>query len=741
MMRKFNLLSAAAGCSLIIGAMPAYAQSADAVAETGEIVVTAQKREERLLDIPLSVTAVGGEALANAGLSELSEVAQFSPGLYWQNINISKPQVFIRGYGTTGFDAGGDPSVAVYLDDIYMPRFSGMSMELLDVERVEVLKGPQGTLFGRNAAGGAINVISSRPTADVTGKFKVGYAKFDEIEVAGTASGPLADNVRARISFSSRNGDGYVDVIGSPRDAFDTNRAVVRGQLEFDIGEASKLLLSLDRGRVREGMWGMKNSGQAIPQKHPSVTVPISPDRLAEAYDFNGYQNADTWGLSARLESELGFADLTSITAFRNSTLDELTDFDASPADAIRRQFAEESDSIQQELRLTSSGSGPVNWIGGLYYFHENVDRLGQFFTGRDNTFVIGIGPFPGNNRIPFSNLDTRTIKTTSLAAFGQVNWEITDTLKLTVGGRYSQDRKSMDRSARTIGATDLVNPFLDAAFDVVVKDKWTSFDPAIILDYHVSKDTLIYASYREGYKSGGFQTDPVPNATAARVTFDPERVSSWEAGLKTDLFDRRMKLSTAVFLNKYDNLQFLSTISLGNGQFASLIDNIAKAEAKGFEIDIAATPIDGLKLSLGYAYLDSQYKRYTTPAGVNLAGRQTSRSPKNTLNARAAYSFDVGPGEIELAASASYTDRFFFEASNPAVFARSDSYTLVDGSLSYETEDSRWRFSLWGKNMTNKLYRTHNIVIIVTPNPLVAASLDTYARPRTYGASVTLNF
>lgn len=745
-MRKLNrmgmMLPSLAAIAIATGqAGPVAAQAAaTADGESGEIVVTAQKRQERLIDIPLSVTAISGEQIANRGLQELSQVAKVTPGLYWENISVTKPQVFIRGFGTTGFDAGGDPSVAVYLDEVYMPRFAGMSMELLDVERVEVLKGPQGTLFGRNAAGGAINVVSMRPTSDFTAKLKAGFGRYDELDLRGTVSGPLADGIKARLSFSSRDGNGYVDVVGSPNDAFDTNRTMGRGQVEFDLGADASLLLSADYGRVREGMWAMKNSGQATPQVHPSVTVPRIADPFREAYDFNGYQNSDTWSVSSRLELGLGFADFVSISAFRNSKLDEFTDFDASPADAIRRQFAEDSDSFQQELRLTSKSGRPVEWIAGLYYFHEKVDRLGRFYAGRDNSFAIGFGPFPGNGRVPFSNLDTRTITTNSYAAFGQVSWEFAPRFKLTAGGRYSKDRKRMNRDAITVGATDLVNPFLDNAFSVKVRDSWSSFDPSITLDYKPTDDSLVYASYRRGYKSGGFQTDPVANAAAASVTFDPEKVRSAEIGAKASLFDRRLQISTAAFYNKYKNLQFLSTVSLGGGRFASLIDNIAAAEAKGFEVEVHANPAEGLNLSIGYSYLKSEYESYTTPAGRNLAGHQTSRSPSNLINGTASYAVPLASGKLEFSGSVSYTDSFYFEASNPAVYAKEKPYTIVDGSISYETGDGRWRFSLWGKNLTDTTYRTHNIVIVVTPSPLVASSLDTYTKPRTIGASVTFN-
>jgi iron complex outermembrane recepter protein len=738
-MRATSTIGLAIGLTL---ASTAHAQG-DAAQALEEVIVTAQKREQSALDTPVAIAVFDGDALARQGVVQVSEIAHFSPGVHWENINVSKPQVFIRGYGTTAFDAGTDPSIAVFVDEVYVPRFTGMDSDLLDIERVEILKGPQGTLFGRNAAGGAINVITRRPTDAAGLLLQAGYANYNTASLRTSMTGGLnsSGSVRGRLSYSGRSGDGYVDAVGFERDAFDSDRHSIRGQLEFDLGERTLLRLSADYMSVREGMWGMESSGQTIAQKHPTIPIARTPDILGETFNLNGYQRADVWGASVRVEHDFGFATLTSLTGARGDELDELTDFDASAADAIGRQFAEESDSIQQELRLTSSGDSRLTWLAGLYYFSEEVDRLGQFFLGAHNTFVIGLGPFPGNGGIPFSNLDTRTIETDSWAAFGQATFALTDALNITLGGRYTEDEKSMRRSARTIGATDLVNPFLDQAFDVAVDADWNSFDPALIVDYHFNADHMIYASYRQGYKSGGFQTDPVINAAAAGVVFDPEDVRSTELGYKAKTFDGRLQLNLAAHQSTYDNLQFLGTVALGNGGFASLIDNVARAEAKGIELDFEALLARGLTVRASYAYLDSSFERFVSPSGVDLEGAQTNRSPEDTYAVSAQYVVDVGSGSIALQASATHSDDFVFEATNPKPYNVSESYTLYDARLSYESTGGRWRVSLWGKNLTDEAYKTHNLTIVVTPTPLVVAAMDTYARPRTYGLEVAWKY
>ncbi|MBY0509272.1 MAG: TonB-dependent receptor [Rhodospirillaceae bacterium] len=708
-----------------------------------EVVVTAQKREQNLADAPISITAFTSTQIENAGLGDLSEIGHFTPGLYWNNINVSKPQVFIRGLGTTAFDAGSDPSVAVFLDDTYIARFAGMSMEMLDIERIEVLKGPQGTLYGRNSAGGAVKVITQSATDTLTAKLQTSVGNYDSVDLQGTVSGPINDNIKGRLSVMSRNSDGYVDIVGTPRDGFDTNRDMVRGKLEFALSDSTSLVVSADYGRVREGMWAMENSGQRIAQKHPSIAVTPTPGKFNEAYDFNGYQHSTTWGANARLESDLAFANFTSITSFRNSKLDEMNDFDASAADSIRRQFAEDSDAFQQELRLSSpDGGGPLTWVGGVYFFHENVDRLGQFFVGRDNQFAIGIGPFPGNGGRPFSSLDTRTIKNTSVAVFGQATYAVLTDLNLTAGARYSYDKKTMARSATTVGAPATgVNPFLSAPFTATAGKSWDSIDPAVIVDYHVADNAMLYGSYKLGYKAGGFQTDPVINAAAAQVIFNPETTESFEVGFKTDWLDRRLVLNGAAFLNNYDNLQFLRTISLGGGAFASLIDNVAKARAKGFELEVTALPFEGLSLSVGYAYLHSAYRTFVASDGRNLSGRQTSRSPESSLNFDASYAHPIGEGLLTFHTHVNYTSSYWFEGAGFAPYSLSKAYALVDGRISYDTADEQWRISLWGKNLTNQPYRTHNITIVIAPSPLTVASMDTYGRPRTFGVEVAWRY
>jgi iron complex outermembrane recepter protein len=293
MTQRALLLSTALATMVSFAGYGSTASAADAPTVIEEIVVTAQKFAQRLQDVPASVSAIGGETLQRGGSDELSSIVKFVPGIHWENINVSKPQIFIRGFGTTAFDAGTDPSIAVFVDEVYIPRFTGMSTELLDVERVEVLKGPQGTLYGRNAAGGAINLITRSPVATSEGQFRVGVSSRDTISGAGTVSGALSEHISGRFSFSATNGDGYINAPGNPDDGFNANRAFVRGKLLFDLGADTKLLLNADYGRVRESMWAMSNSGQRIVQKHPSVAISYTPDRFSEPYDRPAHRRGD----------------------------------------------------------------------------------------------------------------------------------------------------------------------------------------------------------------------------------------------------------------------------------------------------------------------------------------------------------------------------------------------------------------------------------------------------------------
>ena len=734
-MRKRILLSTAATLSLSCAVAAAQEEAGTGAGGVDVIVVSAQKRAESVQDVPLSVTAIPGERLEIAQLDDLSEIAGYTSGVYWENINISKPQIYIRGFGTSSFDAGTDPSVAVFVDDMYLSRFSSLSMELMDIDRVEVLKGPQGTLFGRNAAGGVISVHTKRPSDEFEGKAEVGASNYGTFSGRATVSGPVIPGaVNGRLSFSSRNGDGYVDIAGTPEDGFDTNRQAIRGQLDFLLSDSAHFLVTADAGRVREGMWSMENSGPARAQIFPpfiGANQP-TPGRFDEAYDFNGYQHTDTWGVSGRLEVDMPFGQLVSISAFRKSDLDELTDFDATSADAIIRQFAEEADSFQQEIRL--SGGDELEWLVGGYFFYEEVEREGEFFLGSENLFanLFNMGG-------AFSTRDVRTIETMSYAAFGQVSYEFAPGLSLTLGGRYSYDDKSMDRSAMTVGADDSVNPFSET-FDVMVEDDFDSFDYAVILDWAPNDNTLLYASYKTGYKSGGFQTDPVLNADAARITFQPESVDSIEAGIKSQWFNNSLIVNAAIFYNDYENLQFLATVPLPNGSFSSLLANVTGADAYGGEVEMQAAIGESIDLFAGYSYLNSTYDDgFSAANGTDLSGEQTTRAPKHTFFVDISHTIpEFLGGSVTSRVGVKYTSAFPLEATGSRPFNIEEGYTLVDGSINYRPGDGAWTISLWAKNIADKEYRQHNITI---PTPGGVVSLDTWARPRTYGVDVSFDF
>ncbi len=709
-----------------------------------EVVVTAQKREQRLQDVPMAISAFSGEMVDKKGFSELADVGAHTAGLHWQNISPTKPRVYIRGLGSSSFDAGSDPSIAVFIDEVYMSRFASMSTELLDVERVEVLKGPQGTLFGRNAAGGAIHVITQRPSEELSAKVKAGISNFNGFDLKGTVSGPLLDNTaRGRVSFSSRQSDGYVRDNNQPEnEPTSTDRVVIKGMVEIDLSAATTLTLTGDRSRTRDGMWQLENQifpdgSLHIPQLSPPLRPgTATPDKFDENYNFNGFQDVDSWGFSGRLNTEMEWADFTSIVAYRDTDMSERTDFDASQFDALVREFGDTGDSLSAEFRLSSAQGSTLEWVAGLYYFTEDIRRTGALNLGVDNLFVFLTGG------APFRTQDVRNISTDSYALFGQATYPLGDQIRITVGARYSYDDKEMDRVSSTVGAVDpAVNPFVNGGgFTAAASDSWSSFDPTLSIDYQLGDDVLLYASYREGYKSGGFQTEPVVDSAIAEKVFDPEEIQSFEVGAKSTWFDNRFEANVAVFHNNYDSLQVFTVGTSATGAFSALIDNAAEATAEGVELDLAVALSSDFIVRANYAYLDSKFDDFVK-GSEDFSGVRTARSPENTLNISGDYSISLASGDVlSIYVTAAYTDDYKTDSTIPDPFDRLESRTVVDANISYETTDGAWRFSLWGKNLTDEEYRTHNISIVPVPG-VVVGSIDTWAKPLSYGVDVVWNY
>ena len=736
MPKTFTARITSVACVLL--AHQAAAQTAaDTAANQGpvldEVIVTAQKRQQSEQTVPFAMKAFDEKRLTAAGIADIERLNGRAPGFFIQNINPSRPRIFVRGMGSTSFDPGSDPSVAVFVDEVYIPRTAGMMFDIFDVERVEVLKGPQGTLFGRNAAGGAISVTTLRPTETPSFKAQAGIGSYGAYELQGSASGPLSgDRLLGRVTVSRRYDDGYSRNLTFGTRANGQDSLSGRATLEGRLGEATRVTLTGDYGNSRAPEAAWENMTPFIQLAQGPRPQLVSPDRYAERYSFLGHTNNLARSLTGRVETELGGLSLVSVTGYRTNRVDEIMDFDASVLDTFRRGAIENNKSFSQELRLSADGER-LDWIAGAYYFHEKTDRTDIFEFGPDAFFV----PLLNAGRA-FGHYDARTIEVDSYAGFGQASLDLTDRLRVTAGARYTIDRKEMPyREAYNPGKiVPGPTPFLPTGPYVAASSLDSeSFDPAVTLDWQVADDVLAYAFYKHGYKSGGFQQAPSPTAATAARTFAPEQVVSLEAGVKSQWLDDRLRVNLSVFDNDYDDLQLFQGVQLPSGGIASIITNAAKARARGFEADVTAVLTDWLSLSGSYAHLDGTYRDYVNSLGQDLSGRYLYRSPRHAVSLSSEITVPVAGNSLSLQTEANYQGSVYFDAENTPV-ARQDGYWLLNARLALDLGDGGWQIAVWGKNLGDKVYQKDQAS--VTGSPSVQAI---FGRPRTFGASATVRY
>jgi iron complex outermembrane receptor protein len=712
--------------------LPALILPLPAAAQVEEIVVTAQKREQRLQDVPVTVTALTGETLKRSGITDLTDIADVTPGLSLESIGLRSPFIFMRGAGTGAFDIGSDPSVGVFVDEVYRPRFTGLQMDLVDIERIEIMKGPQVALFGRNTLGGAIHVITQKPTEEFTGTGSLDFGNRDYISFRGSASGALIPGtLLGRISVAHKSRDGFVENELTGVDHHDVNAQAVRGQLLWRAGRA-QLRVSLDYARDDANAAPFSNeTGNVLLMSPFSPLFPVVPstfDKQHQRFNTDGYQEREEWGVTARLDLDLGRMELSSITGYLDHAFEELHDFDATEAQVIDRFADETSESISQELRLASTpgsewfGFDNLEWLVGLYYFHDDAWRYERFTFGPDNLLSAVF-----NGGMTVLTHDFHSVDTEAWAAFAQAGLELTESLKLTLGVRYSEDRKTSDRDAAPTAFT----PFLVGPYTVQLERKWDSLDPQVSLQYTHSDDLMFYASYAEGFKSGGFQPSVPADPGAAMEVFDPEHVKSYELGMKSSWADRRLTLNVAGFRAEYDNLQFVAATGVRQGGAPIVvITNAASSVTNGVEVELFAKPLENLQIGFGYAYLDAEFDDYVDGNGTDQSGHRIERSPKHQGNLNALYSVPLPLGTLSLYGEMKIQSRVFFDPDN---IIHEEGYTTYNARVSLDSVNGHWQVSLWGRNLSNDDHCAN--IISLTASTIGLCSLDAM---RTYGANVT---
>jgi len=688
-----------------------------------EIVVTAQRRAESLQDVPIAITAFNEKMMKEAGITGIDNVAQFTPGFTLSSYNKVTPQPFIRGIGTNASGAGDDASVAVFIDEVYISRAGAYDSNLFDLERVEVLRGPQGTLYGKNVVGGALNITTRRPSEEFEAKVNISAGNYDAGGLQTYVSGPLSETVRAKLALASGQRDGLVKNTFTGSDLRDEDNLSARAGLLWEVDDSTEVYWAIDASRDRESGVGRVLAGEplaGVAAWSPSLNDRDNTDSLVD-----GYTDRDVWGTSLRITSEQSYGTWTSVTGYRSTDyqfLDELVPV-LSAHSLLMNYVDEEETQFSQELRLASSNdSSPFEWTVGAYYFHDDIERIEEWDT---QGFAELFGyPYPTGFR---SHSDAENL-TSSAALFGQVSYNLAEEWRFTVGGRYTEETKEFDIS--TSGLEPLFG-FLTENYTVESEETWDDFSGKLSIDYMGFDNILLYLSVGEGFKSGAFNS-LAPDADQAAQSIDPELAMQVELGVKSQWLDDRVRLNAVVFSIDYQDLQVFQTTD----DQRIIVTNAGQATSQGVELELIAKPLEGLDISASYSYLDATYDEYTT-SGSDYSGNRLQRAPKNTYSISASYLMPLTDlGELAFRVDYLSQNKVYFNPSNAALQV-DEGYELVNARVAFEPEEGNWELALWGKNLSDEQYAVFkNDLSFIGTN----STADILGDPRTYGVSFTWN-
>jgi len=744
-------LTAALFASTILAASPAFGQTAPPAAppvaaddngQLEDIVVTAQRRSELAQAVPVSITAVSGLTLQAASIKGLDGLTKGIVGIQYDAGSTQRPELYIRGIGTNRFDLGSDPSSGIFIDEVYQPRFANISSGLLDIERVEVLRGPQGTLFGRNTIGGAISVITADPANQREGLVSGSYGNNEYVNAAATVSGPLTERLRARVSVGYSNRDGFMRDTVSGRD--DGVRSfTVRAKTVYDLTDDLTFKLSGTYFESRQRALLLNPASLPLFLGGPLTPQTLDGDPFSGAYTVPGGNQITNGQVNARLDWRSDALTTTLIGSWIRFTQRPSQDLDGSRNDNIDYVGYDRTNTYSAELRFASTDGGILTfndrfrWVAGVFLFQDKGFERQDFTTGRDSilSFLIAnptlTPPFNGPS---VRKTDTTLLNTdlTSVALYGQGTVSITDRLGLTLGGRYTRDRRAFTFQGLT--PTPGI-PLIPANYVVSSVKTSPKFTPRVSLDFKPVKDVLIYASYSQGFKSSAIQSTPTTAAIAARVT-EPEKVDAYEIGIKSELFDRRLRLNIALFENKFRDLQVRRVVTFPGGFSTALSENAATSTIRGLEVEASALVARKLRLNASYAYLDAKYGSYVVDpvAGIDFSGNTLPRAPRHRFNVDATYTTKVaGEAELQVRAAYNYTGGFFFQPNNLQI-EREKPYGLTDLSAQLTLPNGTTSVQAWSRNLFNVTYRNYL-------DPLDQERVEGYGERRTYGVTVTQRF
>lgn len=768
-------LVVAVSASLLTTAMPSLAET---VLE--EMTITAQKREQNLQDVPIAVSAFSGDTVKALGAQSVNDLGMFSAGVETNASATTQAKYSIRGIGTSDFSAGSDPSIGIYVDGIYASRSGSAQVNFNDIERVEILRGPQGTLFGRNAAGGAINIITKKPSQQTEGYVEATVGNFNKRKLSFGANGALSDSIALRYSATLNRRDGWLKNLTSGEDLGIEDDQTHRLSVLLTPSDNSELIWATEYNEIDE---------HSVVDKSQNILGGDLYDNYENDTDI--LEERDLFGTSLTLNQQFEAFSLKTIAAYRTFNTINRQDEDAT-ADP---QLFTESDNIEHQEQyslefLLNGETGNFNWTAGASWFKEDIEQnhVIRFTTdGIDSLVLFNNGVLPPemltlenrtalaalvpagaglaglvcgfqnaivpNSCDPSSGADVQNTLLTlygagdigpgfgqgrlleeqtdnfgkfeSTALFGDITWAATENLDVTVGARYTRDEKdfrvfSQWQNTMTVdfGAGPQVVPFAIAFFnngrpvlDESPSNSWDALTGRLVLDYQLNDDAMTYFSLAQGFKSGGFNSLNYTNDELG--TFDEEKITNYEVGLKSSWLDKSLRLNTALFFYEYKDLQDLDLVG-APGTIPSYNLRNADAEGQGLEIELSWALTPNLVVESNYSYLETEYTKWTLLSfespDSDRTGQSLSSMPKHKLNLAALYTADLQAGILSWRLDYNFTDKKEYRIDKLITPDGSgiytiDSFNVINTRLSFTPSDSPWTVAGWVKNLTDEKY------------------------------------
>jgi iron complex outermembrane receptor protein len=691
-----------------------------------DIIVTARRTEERLQRVPSSISAFNERALDRIQATDPTGLQGAVP-----NLNIvqgrgssNATNIYIRGVGQPDALQTFDPAVGVYVDDVYLSRIRGTQLDLLDLERVEVLRGPQGTLYGKNTIGGALKFVTRKPGREFQASGSLALGSYDQRELKLSASGPVSDTIAAGFALLRAKRDGYVEDEVLDRDYNDKNTIATRGAIAFTPSEKVRVDLTADYSHDDAHM----TVGQPINSLtylFGGVLLPLPSNPDPDDYDFTGRTSPTLpnstklthWGVSANAAFDVSDAvTLRSITAYRKLKTDDYVDIDATQVETGDVFVGVDQNQFSQELQLALN-LGPLQGVAGLYYLQENVTSHQEAYADDVLGPLFGFATF-------FRSVDD-DLKTKSYAAFVNASYEVVTNVRLSGGIRFTRETKDYFRTTTTTSSLTAppFGPLLNLTFPFDPdKGKWSDWSPMASIDWQVAPDVMLYARAAKGFKSGGFNGRA--NTPAEANEYKPEKMWSYEAGFKSRIASQ-LTLNGAIFTNNYQDFQ-ARVAETDDTSFPILtVLNVGKLRIRGAELEAAWTPIERLLLDTQIGYLDAEYKEFADDRfpDDSRAFQTPAFAPKWTLRLGAQYGFDLGSaGAITFGGQARYKSRTALAVDNTFVVGSGttavgttneieglfqDGYWVEDARIVWEHVSKKFAVGVYGNNLSDKRYKT----------------------------------